>query len=45
MLDVDGGFKYVRVTLTDTGVNAQLGCVMYVLTEARFAEATPTSAL
>ena len=45
MLDVDGGFKYVRVTLNDTGANAQLGCVLYVLTEARFAEATPPSAL
>ena len=45
MLDVDNGFQYVRVTLNDTGTNAQLGCVLYVLTEARFAEATPPSAL
>jgi len=45
MLDVDGGFKYVRLTLNDTGVNAQLGCVLYVLTQPRHAEATPPSAL
>ena len=45
MLDVDGGFKYVRLTLNDTGTNAQLGCVLYVLSEPRFAEATPPTAL
>jgi hypothetical protein len=45
MLDVDGGFKYVRATLNDTGTNAQLGCILYVLTEPRYAEATPPSAL
>ena len=45
MLDVDGGFTYVRVTLNDTGTNAQLGCVLYILTGPRFAEATPPSAL
>ena len=45
MLDVDGGFQYVRVTLNDTGVNAQLGCVLYILTQPRFAEATPPGAL
>jgi hypothetical protein len=45
MLDVDGGFKYVRLTLNDTGVNPQLGCVIYVLTEPRSAEATPPSVL
>jgi hypothetical protein len=45
MLDVDGGFDHVRVTLNDTGTNPQLGCVLYVLTEPRYAEATPPSAL
>ena len=45
MLDVDGGFQYVRLTLNDTGVNAQLGCVLYILTQPRFAEAMPPSAL
>ena len=43
--DIDGGFKYVRVTLNDTGSNAQLGCVLYILTEPRLADATPPSAL
>lgn len=45
MLDVDNGFKYVRLTLNDTGVNAQLGCVLYLLTEPRHAEPTPPSVL
>jgi len=45
MLDVDGGFDCVRLTLNDTGGNAQLGCVLYILTEPRFADATPPSAL
>ncbi|MBI3406943.1 MAG: hypothetical protein HY040_01120 [Planctomycetes bacterium] len=45
MLDVDGGFKYVRLTLNDVGSNAQLGCVLYALSQPRYAEATPPSAL
>ena len=45
MLDVDGGFNYVRLTLNDVGVGAQLGCVLYILSEPRFAEASPPSAL
>ena len=45
MLDVDNGFCYVRLVLNDTGTNPQLGCVLYILTEPRFAEATPPSAL
>lgn len=45
MLDVDNGFQYVRATLSDTGTNAQLGCVLYLLTEPRYADATPPSAL
>ncbi|MFO0966840.1 MAG: hypothetical protein U0793_14805 [Gemmataceae bacterium] len=45
MLDVDGGFKYVRLTLNDIGSNPQLGCVLYILTEPRFADATPPTAL
>ena len=45
MLDVDNGFKYVRLTLGDVGTNAQLGCVLYLLSEPRFADATPPSAL
>lgn len=45
MLDVDGGFDHVRVTLNDTGTNPQLGCVLYLLSEPRFSEATLPSAL
>ncbi len=45
MLDIDNGFKYVRVTLNDTGTNAQLGCILYILNEPRFSEATPPTAL
>jgi hypothetical protein len=45
MLDVDGGFDHIRVSLNDTGTNPQLGCVLYVLTQPRYAEATPPSAL
>ncbi len=45
MLDVDNGFCFVRLTLNDVGTHAQLGCVLYILTEPRFREATPPSAL
>ncbi len=45
MVDVDNGFQYVRLTLNDVGTNAQLGCVLYILTEPRFADAAPPSAL
>ena len=31
-LDVANGFGYARMTLNDTGTNAQLGCVLYFLT-------------
>lgn len=31
-LDIAGGFTYARVTFNDTGINAQLGCTLYVLT-------------
>lgn len=30
MLDLAGGFSYVRATINDTGTNPQLGCVLYV---------------
>lgn len=45
MLDVDNAFNHVRVTFNDTGTNAQLGCVLYLLSDPRFAGATPPSAL
>lgn len=31
VLDVDGGFDCVTVNIGDTGVNAQLGCVLAIL--------------
>lgn len=35
-LDVDGGFDCMRVTIGDTGTNAQLGAVVYVLGGLRY---------
>lgn len=32
-LDIAGGFTYLRATLNDTGSNAQLGTVLYILTK------------
>lgn len=31
-LDLAGGFNFVRVTISDVGLNADLGCVLYVPT-------------
>lgn len=45
MLDVDGNFTHVQVSIADVGINAQLGCALYILTQPRFAQATPPSAL
>lgn len=39
-LDVDNGFDCVRVRVDDTGVNAQLGCALYLLYGPRY-KATP----
>lgn len=36
-LDVDNGFKFIRATIADVGATAQLGCVLYILTEPRYA--------
>lgn len=41
-LDVANGFDHMRITVDDTGSNAQLGCAFYILSEPRFALA-PTS--
>jgi len=38
-LDVNGGFLFVRASVNDVGSNAQLGCLFYILTEPRFANA------
>lgn len=34
-LDVDNGFKFMRITIPDTGGNAQLGCAFYILLDPR----------
>jgi len=34
-LDVDGGFDCVRISCSDVGGNAQLGCAIYILRELR----------
>lgn len=39
-LDVDNGFDCIRVRIDDTGVNAQLGCALYLLYMPRY-KATP----
>jgi hypothetical protein len=42
MLDVTGGFRWVRATVPDVGTNAQLGCILGVLHPARYQqEQTP----
>ena len=38
-LDVANGYRFVRATVNDVGANAQLGCLFYILTEARFEDA------
>ena len=45
-LDVAGGFDCLRARVADIGGNAQLGCLLYVLSEPRFgndAEAMPSA--
>jgi hypothetical protein len=45
-LDVDGGYGCVRVTVADTGgAGAQLGCLLYILTEPRYSADTMPSAI
>jgi hypothetical protein len=45
MLDVDNGFDHIRFRVDDVGTNAQLGSALYILSEPRYAQATPPSAL
>lgn len=35
-LDVDNGFDCIRVRVADVGLNAQLGCAFYLLSEPRY---------
>ena len=44
--DLTDGYKTVRVTVADTGAaGAQLGAMLYILTEPRHAAATMPSAI
>jgi hypothetical protein len=44
-LDVDNGYDCIRVSLSDVGTNAQLGCALYLLHEPRYVKAGGISAL
>ena len=44
-LDVANSYDCVRVTVADVGGNAQLGCMLYVLSGPRYAGATMSSAI
>jgi hypothetical protein len=44
-LDVNGGFDCVRARVADVGGNAQLGSLLYILTEARFGASPMPSAI
>lgn len=35
-LDIEGGFDCVRLSISDVGTNAQLGCALFLLHEPRF---------
>lgn len=45
MLDVDGGYDCVQATVADVGTNSQLGGLLYILSEPRFATDTLPSAI
>lgn len=38
-LDANNGYKYVQASIDDVGTNAQLGCVLVLLGDPRYAEA------
>lgn len=44
-LDVDGGFKFVQLSIPDVGTNAQIGCALYILGDCRYPQSTPPAAL
>lgn len=44
-LDIDGGFDFVRARVADVGTNSQLGCILYLAHEPRYASKTLPSAL
>ena len=44
-LDATGGFDCVQASVADVGGNAQLGCLLYILTEPRYAQEVTPSAI
>jgi len=41
---MENGFQFVRLTVADIGPNAQLGCGLYIMFDARYkAEAMPSA--
>jgi hypothetical protein len=44
-LDVENGFDCVRARVADVGGNAQLGCILYLLSEPRYSQAILPSAI
>lgn len=44
-LDIENGFDCIRLSISDVGSNAQLGCALFLLHEPRFASATLPSAI
>jgi hypothetical protein len=45
MLDVDNGFDCIRVSVSDPGATAQLGCGLYALSNPRFGKSGNVSAI
>lgn len=45
MLDADNGFTFVQASVADVGTNAQVGCVLYRLSEPRYPQGAAISAL
>lgn len=44
-LDVDNSFDCIRATVADVGDTEQLATILYILTEPRYAQTTPASAI
>lgn len=44
-MDVDNGFVWLRLDVADVGNNAQLGGAFYIMSGARYAQATPPDAI
>lgn len=45
MLDADNGFDCVRVVVATPGANADLAACLYILTQPRYSQADPPSAI